>query len=201
MQPQLVGLVREQAERRDERLGHPREGRVQDVHDVVALQADDLPVEPVEEDRVPRLVLDLRGDVQLLLLAGADHEHRQLDLDLPLAVVEAGRDRDERLPLLLGHLLLPVDFVLAEVEVVDVPPLLEVLAVQRGEVGQRAQVLVHVLDDVVDVDVQHLLERGVLDLAHLRVAQRAGAFPENRRRALAFGHPGGPLVAVTNPRK
>ena len=62
-------------------------------------QADDLAVEPVEEDRVPRLVLDLRGDVQLLLLAGADHEHRQLDLDLPLAVVEAGRDGDERLPL------------------------------------------------------------------------------------------------------
>jgi hypothetical protein len=142
----------------------------------------------------------VRGDVQLLLLAGADHEHRQLDLDLPLAVVEARRDRDERLPLLLGHLLLPVDLVLAEVEVVHVPPLLEVLAVQRGEVRQRAQVLVHVLDDVVDVDVQHLLERGVLDLAHLRVAQRAGAFPENRGRALAFGHPGGPLAAVANPR-
>ncbi|HCU92536.1 MAG TPA: hypothetical protein DHU96_07240 [Actinobacteria bacterium] len=52
---------------------------IENVHDVVALKADDLPVEPVEEDRVPRLVLDLRGDVELLLLAGADHEHRQLD--------------------------------------------------------------------------------------------------------------------------
>jgi len=57
---------------------------------VVALQPDDLAVEPVEEHRVPRLVLDLRGDVQLLLLARADHEHRQLDLDLPLAVMEPG---------------------------------------------------------------------------------------------------------------
>src|SRR2546429_3251606 len=30
----------------------------------------------------------------------------------------------------------------------------------------RAQVLVHVLDDVVDVDVQHLLERGVRSEEH-----------------------------------
>jgi hypothetical protein len=132
----LVGLVGEQPERADERLGHPRERRVQDVHDVVALEADHLTVETVEEHRVPGLVLDLRGDVQLLFLAGAEHEDRQLDLDLPLAVVEPGRDGHERLALVLGHLLGPVDLVLGEVQVVDVPPLLEVLAVERGEVRQ-----------------------------------------------------------------
>jgi hypothetical protein len=195
VQPQFVRLVGEQSERRDEGLGHPRERCVEDVHDAVALEADHLAVEPVEEDGVPGLVLDLRGDVELLLLAGADHEHRQLDLDLPLAVVEAGRDGDERLPLLLGHLLFPVDLVLGEVEVVDVPALLEVLAVQRGEVRQRPQVLVHVLDDVVDVDVQHGLEFGFLDLADLFVAQRTGAFPEYRGRALAFGHAGPSVVS------
>ncbi len=48
----------------------------------------------------------------------------------------------------------PVDLVLGEVEVVDVPALLQVPAVQRREVRQRLQVLVHILDDVVDVDVQ-----------------------------------------------
>ncbi len=196
MEPELVRLVGQQPERRDERLGHPGERRVQHGHDVVAVQPDDLPVEPVEEDGVPRLVLDLRGDVELFLLAGADHEHRQLDLHLPLAVVEAGGDGDERLPFLLGHLLPPVHLVLAEVEVVDVPPLLEVLAVQRGEVRQRLQVLVDVLDDIVDVDVEHLGEGGILDLAHLVVAERARAFPQDRGRTLAFGHTG-PLAAVT----
>jgi hypothetical protein len=85
---------------------------------------------------VPGLVLDLRGDVQLLFLAGAEHEHRKLDLDLPLAVVEPRRDGHEGLALVLGHLLGPVDLVLGEVQVVDVPPLLEVLAVERGEVRQ-----------------------------------------------------------------
>ncbi|MGH3234877.1 MAG: hypothetical protein ACRDOH_16810 [Streptosporangiaceae bacterium] len=74
---------------------------------------------------MPRLVLDLRGDVKLFLLAGADHEHRQLDLDLPFPVVESGRDSDEGLPLVLAHLLGPVDLALGEVQVVDVPPLLE----------------------------------------------------------------------------
>ena len=47
-----------------------------------------------------------------------------------------------------------------------------------------------VLDDVVDVDVEHSREGGILDLAHLLVAQRPGAFAENRRRALAFRHSG-----------
>jgi hypothetical protein len=83
---------------------------------------------------VPRLVLDPRGDVEFLLLGGADHEHWQLDLDLPLSVVESGGDRDERLALLLRHLFFPVHRVLAEIEVVDVPPLLQVPAVERGEV-------------------------------------------------------------------
>ena len=76
-----------------------------------------------------------------------------------------------------------------------VPPLLEVPAVQRREVRQRPQVVVDVLDDVVDVDVEHSGEDGILDLAYLRIAQRTGAFPEHRRRALAFGHTPAPLPA------
>ena len=135
------------------------------VHDVVALDADDLAVEPVEEHGVPGLVLDLGGDVELLLLGGADHEDRQLDLDLPLAVVEPRRDADERLALVVGHLLGPVDAVLGEVEFVDVPTLLQVLAVERDEVGQLSQVVVDVLDDVVDVDVTNTPQIVTLDRA------------------------------------
>ena len=91
---------------------------------VVALDAHHLAVEPVEEDRVPRLVLDLGGDMELLLLGRADHKDGQLYFHLPLAVMEPGRDTHEGLPLVLGHLLGPVDAVLREVQLVDVPPLL-----------------------------------------------------------------------------
>ncbi len=186
--PHFVGLVGEQSERPDERLRHPRERGVENVHDVIALEPDDLPVEPVEEDRVPRLVLYLCRNMELFLFAGADHEHRQLDLDLPFAMVESRSDGHERLPLGFGHLLLPVDFVLAEVELIDIPPLLQVLAVQGEEVRQRLQVLVDVLDDVVDVYAEDGLEVGLLDLADLLIGQSARAFMEHSRRALAFRH-------------
>ena len=107
---------------------------------------------------------------------GADHEHRQLDLHLPLAVMESGRDPDEGLSFVLGHLLGPVDAVLGEVEFVDVPALLEVLAVQGDEVGQSPQAVVDVLDDVVDVDVADSLKVSPLDLGGL-VRPRGCAVP------------------------
>ena len=85
---------------------------VEDVHDPVALKADDFAVEAIEEDGVPRFVLDLRADEDLVFFAAGHHERYEVDLDLTLAVVEAGRDVDERLAFLLGHLLVPVDCVL-----------------------------------------------------------------------------------------
>src|SRR5580693_10419311 len=104
-------------------------------------------------------------------------------------------DSDERLSLRLGHLLIPVDLVLGEVEVVDVPPLLEVPAIQRREVREGLQVLVHVLDDVIDIDVQHTLEVGSLDLTDLLVAQRPRALMKHRRWTLSFGHRQTPVLS------
>jgi len=62
---------------------------VENVHDVIALKARRPRGRNRSKKTVCRaLVLYLRGNVDLLLFAGADHEHRQLDLDLPLAVVK-----------------------------------------------------------------------------------------------------------------
>ncbi len=185
---QLVRLVGEQPERADEGLLHPREGLVEHLHDVVALDADDLAIEPVEEDGVPRLVLDLRGDVELLLLGRADHEDGQLDFHLPLAVVEPGCDADEGLPLVLGHLLGPVDAVLGEVQLVDVPSLLQVLLVQGDEVGQLPQAVMDVLDHVVDVDLRISLEISSLDVGDLVLGEAARPLVQHCRRRLEFGH-------------
>jgi hypothetical protein len=105
-----------------------------------------------------------------------------------VAVVEPGRDPDEGFPFVVGHLLCPVDAILGEVEVVDVPSLLEVLAVQGDEVGQLPQAVVDVLDDVVDVDLADSLKILSLDLGGLSLREASRSLVQHGGRGLEFGH-------------
>jgi hypothetical protein len=103
--------------------------------------ADDLVHEALEEDRVARLV-DLLGGQEVLLLLqrrGVD-EGREVVGDRVLAVEEERVEPQRRAPLLLGQALVPVDAVLAEVDlrgapVAPLPPRVEVVVGDR--VGDR----------------------------------------------------------------
>ena len=112
---------------------------------------------------MPGLVLHVAGDEDLVFLIGAHHERGQLGLDVALAVVEAlGHPQEDR-PLLVGHLLPPVDGVLGEVQVVDIPALPQVALVQRQRRRDGPQAVVDVLDDVIDVHLLQLMQLGALD--------------------------------------
>ena len=81
-----------------------------------------LAVEAVEETDVPGLIGDLGGEEDALLLLGAGaHDRSQLVCDALLADEEPRQPVHPLEAFLLGDALVPVDAVLAEVEVLGCP--------------------------------------------------------------------------------
>ena len=128
-----------------------------------ALMTEHLIEVAVEEDRMPCLIGDLRGEKYALVLTGCGVQNRRQSVghDL-LAEEEQGHRRPQR-RLHRGRDVGPVALVLLEVEVRHRPLLRLPAPVERSAVVLRTEERVHLGLDVVHGHVHELVERGLLD--------------------------------------